>query len=158
MPCPPLCPAGLTSGGRRLSVRVSHALHGGGSHAHGHGDPLAQDRGGQVHHRHVPEHPGVQLPPGTHTEKPNFKRLQHGGEFTALNGQEQVFLLSHGGSCAGAGTESHCVIQSCRKTPGGSRQGGTKEQEGERGKDPVNIIGWRCWKGKAGAVEQCGSW
>lgn len=75
--------AGLTSGRRRLSVRVSHALHRGGGDAHGHGDPLPQNRGGQVHHRHVPEHPGVQLPPGTHTNKLNFKRLQLGGIYSS---------------------------------------------------------------------------
>lgn len=79
VPVPVLPEAGLTSGGRRLSVGVSHALHGGGGHAHGHSDPLPQDRGGQVHHRHVPEHPRVQLPPGTHTKKPHFKRLQQAG-------------------------------------------------------------------------------
>lgn len=113
--------AGLTSGRRRLSVRVSHALHRGGGDAHGHGDPLPQNRGGQVHHRHVPEHPGVQLPPGTHTNKLNFKRLQPGGNLQFPIGKSRSSCCQRGESCAGAGTKSHCVIQSCSKTPAGHK-------------------------------------
>lgn len=61
--------AQFTFSGRRLSIRVSHALHSSRRNADRHADLLPQDWGWQVHYRHVPEHPGVQLP--SDTEKQN---------------------------------------------------------------------------------------